>query len=189
MKGDPCDVHGCSRITRYGVLCETHKEYRRLGQELTPIREWTNPTFRDGAGRKRCRSCLEFLDPGHFTARTSEKDGLHRYCRPCQKYKLLWTQYRLSQDEVNRRLEEQGHGCAICETPIAFQGDNLFTVDHDHACCDSHKSCGECVRALLCHLCNQALGSMRDDPSRLRAAAEYLERWAARLRQSQRERR
>lgn len=177
MKGDPCEVHGCSRITRYGVLCETHKEYCRLGQELTPIREWTRPSFRDELGRKRCRSCVEFKTPDSFTTRSSEPDGLHRYCRPCQKYKLLWTQYRLSREDVDQRLEDQRYRCPICGRGISFSGDNLFHVDHDHSCCSSYKSCGACVRDLLCNLCNYALGNMHDDPARLRAAAEYLERW------------
>jgi hypothetical protein len=37
-----------------------------------------------------------------------------------------------------------------------------------------------CVRALLRHNCNTALGLAAEDSARLRAAADYLERHAAR---------
>lgn len=39
-------------------------------------------------------------------------------------------------------------------------------IDHQ----DNH------VRELLCFTCNNGLGSFKDDPVRLRAAAEYIER-------------
>jgi hypothetical protein len=30
-------------------------------------------------------------------------------------------------------------------------------VDHDHACCQKkNRSCGKCIRGLLCHTCNIA---------------------------------
>jgi hypothetical protein len=47
-------------------------------------------------------------------------------------------------------------------------------VDHDHACCPSSKSCGKCVRGLLCSRCNVALGMCDDSPDRLRALLRYL---------------
>lgn len=45
-------------------------------------------------------------------------------------------------------------------------------MDHDHACCaDKNKSCGKCVRGLLCHNCNIALGHIE---RRLQLARSYL---------------
>ena len=48
-------------------------------------------------------------------------------------------------------------------------------VDHDHDCCPGQSSCGKCIRGLLCLTCNRALGLLKDDPMRVRAAADYLE--------------
>jgi hypothetical protein len=54
-------------------------------------------------------------------------------------------------------------GCAaaqlryVCHEP--FEDGQLIHVDHDHARCrGKNRSCGECVRGLLCHACNVALG-------------------------------
>lgn len=64
-------------------------------------------------------------------------------------------------------LARQGGKCAICGTDRPG-GRGTFHVDHDHAT-------GK-VRALLCNACNTGLGAFRDDPVRLRAAADYLDR-------------
>jgi hypothetical protein len=52
--------------------------------------------------------------------------------------------------------------CAICGATDELVG------DHDH-------STGA-PRGMLCRCCNLAIGNMRDNPDRLRAAADYLER-------------
>lgn len=52
----------------------------------------------------------------------------------------------------------------------------LLVVDHDHDCCPGAKSCGQCIRGLLCQYCNAALGMIANDPTTGRALADYLER-------------
>lgn len=71
-------------------------------------------------------------------------------------------------------LAGQGGVCAICGSADPFGKGRRFHVDHDHSCCPGQRSCGACVRGLLCGRCNPGLGAFDDDPDRLLAAAAYL---------------
>lgn len=71
-------------------------------------------------------------------------------------------------DQYDDMLSAQGGRCAICGTDDPGRGHPSFCVDHDHV--------SGAVRGLLCYGCNIALGHFADDPTRLRAAADYLER-------------
>jgi hypothetical protein len=57
-----------------------------------------------------------------------------------------------------------------CKTNSAAARKKFLHVDHDHACCPGPKSCGKCVRFLLCDKCNVGLGSFSDDPLRMAKA-------------------
>lgn len=71
--------------------------------------------------------------------------------------------YNLTQDQYDEMAKD---GCHICgAAKLAYKD---LHVDHDHNHCDSYKSCGLCVRGILCDACNQAVdkyerGLMRDD--------------------------
>lgn len=67
--------------------------------------------------------------------------------------------------------------------PICLRSGLPMNVDHDHACCPDadSKTCGKCVRGLLCRYCNFGLGRFDDDPDRLWRAIEYLLRARERL--------
>lgn len=73
--------------------------------------------------------------------------------------------------KIYQELFNKQHGvCAICKEPESNTTSTitaLLAVDHDHVT-------GQ-IRGLLCKGCNIALGSMKDSPERLRAAATYLE--------------
>ncbi len=68
----------------------------------------------------------------------------------------LKARYKMTPEEYDCRLKNQGGVCVICKNPPA-KGQRL-AVDHDHACCSGAKTCGKCIRGLLCHKCNRALG-------------------------------
>lgn len=71
-------------------------------------------------------------------------------------------------------LRAQGGRCAGCgtATPIGKR----FVLDHDHACCpvQGARSCGQCVRDVLCSNCNVGQGLLGENPAIHRAAAAYL---------------
>jgi|SRR5690349_2746341 len=60
--------------------------------------------------------------------------------------------YNRTVEWFDQTFKEQEGRCAICGREAAL------SVDHDHNCCPGEKSCGECVRGLLCTICNRDLG-------------------------------
>lgn len=68
-------------------------------------------------------------------------------------------------------LESQGGCCAICRQPEKLT--TRLHVDHDHRCCNTHKTCGMCVRGLLCANCNHKLSTL-EDVEWVEAANKYL---------------
>lgn len=84
--------------------------------------------------------------------------------------------YNLSWEQYEALLKKQDYKCAICLEPT-----DKFNVDHDHSCCPvnstlrkDRKTCGKCVRGLLCDGCNTALGRFKDSKELLQRAIDYL---------------
>ena len=69
-------------------------------------------------------------------------------------------------EDYDKMFQEQNGRCLICGSEQNGKKKN-FCVDHDH---ETGK-----VRGLLCHNCNVTVGLMKDSPSLLRQAADYLE--------------
>lgn len=87
-----------------------------------------------------------------------------------RRTRIEW-QYGLTPERYAEILARQGGRCAICGTDNPGR---WFDVDHDHACCPGQRSCGQCVRGLLCHGCNKGIGQFDDNPDLLLAAVMYL---------------
>jgi len=93
-----------------------------------------------------------------------------------RNHKLL--RLGITAEEFDQMLAAQGRACAMCHKSFA-DGDRIF-VDHDHACCPGQvkvtpKTCGKCIRGLLCFRCNTALGYVEKYGPLARA---YLDRVA-----------
>ena len=59
--------------------------------------------------------------------------------------------YGITEEQYNNLLIEQGNACAVCK--VEFTEALWPNVDHDHNCCPQTKSCGKCLRGLLCSNC------------------------------------
>lgn len=88
----------------------------------------------------------------------------------------LYGKHRLTVERRQELLESQEYVCPGCATDLRTLEPRERSVDHDHRCCPSARSCGRCVRGLLCKKCNLALGLANDSPKILRQLAAYLER-------------
>jgi len=136
--------------------------------------EW----WRDG--KRRCGTCKDYLDPALFgNSKGKPGDGLTFRCKACERNNALKRQYGITVDQYDSMLDAQGGVCVICQEPPTTK---RLAVDHDHACCpmEEHKTvtCGKCVRQLLCENCNRAIGLLQDNAARIRAAADYIDKWS-----------
>lgn len=186
-KGKPCSFPECGRKILAGGLCSTHYKQRNDGQELTPIYSTRGPSGacreRDEEGRKKCRSCKQWIHVDEFGTSAKSLDGLRAECRACrsakyqdqavnERWKRRMLYFNVSQERFEKMLAEQGGGCAICG--VMSPGARDWHIDHDHACCpEGGRSCGECVRGLLCGFCNTRLGTI-EAKDWVKSAQEYL---------------
>lgn len=134
-------------------------------------------SIRDGLGRKQCKTCMNWLPVDRFNKHHTTRDRLYIDCKECLlKRGNAQRQYRkhgLTEDELVGMFANQGDACAICSRGIALDG--KYAVDHDHGCCPtSERSCGNCVRGIVCPNCNTGLGMFQDSTTVLEQAIRYL---------------
>lgn len=171
-----CAVPGCPKPYYAKGLCMKHRERQRNGtplEAMVPVRPKIDNMERDDQGRKQCSGCRSWFSLDLFSTSRSARDGFNQRCRACCALQKLLTRYNLTFAAYTKLLAAQGGACAIC---CGNNDGRAFNVDHDHSCCPGDVSCGKCVRGLLCGLCNRGIGMLGDDATRLRAAADYLER-------------
>lgn len=171
-----CSVEWCERPARSAGLCSSHYVRRWKGQDLNVPFRVTEPRGlsleRNANGEKRCRVCRRWLPLSSFAKHPRTSDGLRAHCRSCGITLQRLYKYGLTAAEYDAMFEAQGRVCAICGTDDPGRS---FCIDHDHSCCPGDKSCGKCIRGIICDPCNTGLGRFRDSADLLRKAADYLE--------------
>lgn len=172
QKGLPCTYGGCESPRRYDQLCMGHYTQRRQGRSLTPLRKFTDPMARDASGDKCCRRCEQWLPEPSFSVNKARPDNLAAYCRRCEREKALIYSFGITLARYEEMLANQGGGCAICGGQT--KDGRAFFVDHDHSCCPGQRTCGKCIRGLLCGDCNLGIGYFDDNISRMTVAIAYL---------------
>ena len=126
------------------------------------------------ARSKAARDKRKARDPEGYKAARKEQYLKYAEKHPEKIKAGTMRRHRVTPEKYQRLLENQDHKCAICLRPDIGGGRGRFHIDHDHGCCPSAKSCGNCVRGLLCTYCNTGLGGLRDDPRLLMQAIPYF---------------
>lgn len=209
----PCAGPGCVNTINPALatsgLCRSHYKQHHLGKQLTPLRVATKDlgrpelcTVPDCGRRHKARGLCKTHNAQAMAGRpfsdvqprlapgpcSVDDCGSPRFANTyCTKHNAnriqRWYDYGLSPNEGAAMYARQQGACAGCGE--AYPLDALH-IDHDHSCC-ARKSCGACVRGLLCRACNLAAGHAQDNPDRLRSLAAYLELtqlWPKAVRQS-----
>lgn len=172
-----CSVPDCERPHKGLGYCRAHlRRVRTWGNPRpdVPIKDYNPSRFRDVQGRKLCRGCNGWKPEGEFS-RSSKPNGDGRIgkCQGCHALHRRALRFNMHPDDIRTLFASQADRCAICKSddPRA----RGWHIDHDHSCCpENGRSCGKCVRAILCGRCNVGLGMFGDDPTTLLAAANYL---------------
>lgn len=177
-----CSVAGCEREYRARGFCNAHYTAARKAGELELVLPRRKDDLcatcrerqRQHAGTSYCRPCASADQLRRYRADPERPNARKREDRKNnpEKYRAKYlARYGLTTEQFDLMVIAQGGGCAIC----GARGD--LHVDHDHACCPQKlRSCGNCVRGLLCMSCNNGLGRFRDDTVLLTGAATYLYR-------------
>lgn len=85
----------------------------------------------------------------------------------------LRRKYGITPEHYADLLEAQGGKCAGC---LSEPTNKRFAVDHDHSCCPGQKTCGQCIRGLLCGNCNTALGLLRESEETIARLLDYIKK-------------
>lgn len=126
--------------------------------------------------------CSEERAKGSSKCKNHRNEYMREYMRnrmdkEGRRNEYLLRQHKITSDQYESMLASQNGQCAICGTEPP-KGAHLH-VDHDHSCCSGKRSCGRCIRGLLCDPCNTGLARFRDNRDNLLKAVAYLD--AARI--------
>jgi len=166
-----CTVNGCNNKSRSSGLCQEHYAtwdlWRRRQDWYKPKKRIQQKCSIYGCGGKHHAKGLCRV---HYNAKeVLENPGRNR------KYHVLNT-YNITIERYNNISKNQNSKCAICGSNQS-ELRNKLSVDHDHKCCQGEKSCGKCIRGLICGNCNRGIGLFGDSVELLQAAINYLKQY------------
>lgn len=155
---------------------ETIESKRLKGRQRMQKWRSLNPEKAKQAGRKSAEVFRKKFPELHRNRVKAWRKVNKVYMKTFNR-KRGFTKYGITREDYDELLIKQGNACAICRRGDPAMGKEFFCIDHDHSCCSGNKSCGKCVRGLLCIPCNLGIGNLQDSISIIKLAAEYLERY------------
>jgi Recombination endonuclease VII len=139
-----------------------------------------------------CVRCKAEQEISCFGSDARYKDGTKTWCKSCERdaarrwrknnqetvrESKLKHKFNITSSQYKTILDKQNGLCGICgqeeTTKTAGKLRNL-AVDHDRSCCPGERSCGQCIRGLLCQACNTGIGKLGDSVLILQGAINYL---------------
>lgn len=142
-----CLFPSCGRASHTRGYCQAHYAQVYRGQELRPI-----------------------LRGVRLTCLISDCAAPYSYAGACDKHGQRMGKYGLSVIQLDMIF--RAAVCDACGESIASEA--AHHIDHDHSCCLSGKTCGSCIRGILCSGCNTAIGLLGESPARITAVAAYV---------------
>ena len=142
---------------------------------------------------RQCTKCQTLKEFSCFTPDKQKKDGLCSWCKTCRWEQVkawrknnpewvrnakLKTKFRITSEQYDAMLDKQSGKCAICRGNETITTNGIvkkLAVDHNRSCCPGNKSCGSCIRGLLCYACNNGIGIFRDSVDFMQSAITYLQ--------------
>lgn len=173
-----CEYDGCNLALYCRGLCAAHYTQRIVGRELGALASASRSpipcTARNDKGEKHCPGCRQWQPLEAYSVNNNRDDNLSEFCRTCRTANRARTTYGLTAEAYEGLLLDHGGGCFLCSRQNSRGTQKSLSIDHNHACCPGPRSCGECVRGLLCDDCNLAIGFLRDDVELVKRLVLYL---------------
>jgi hypothetical protein len=175
-KGHDMSVPGGRRAIGGCALCERIRDKERYIPHVRSKDRFC-PYGHDTSILVKIRSTphpkKQFCLRGHDTFVTGRDSGGR--CRACTRDAVLKRIYNITSVDYDKMLNEQNDRCAICGgTDTGMPNVDYFCIDHDHSCCSTDKTCGKCIRGLLCNVCNSLVGFSKENVGILLKTIEYL---------------
>ena len=133
-----------------------------------------------------CTKCSQEKPLDEFTKDKRCKNGRSHVCKVCTSKAMrvwqkehpdrisrgdldkVWYRHGISAETLSELFAKYDGKCWICLDSKAE------VVDHDHNCCSGNRTCGKCIRGVLCKSCNTGVGMFYDSPDKLMRAVSYL---------------
>lgn len=152
----------------YGCRCDVCREAKAIKRkEYQSSKSWEyHKTYLKRLKENEPEKYRAWLDRNNEIKKKAFRENPELY-----RWRTIFAKYKMTKAMYEGLLESQDGVCAICKNP---PNRNYLAVDHDHSCCPGTKSCGECIRGLLCGSCNSFLGRVDDNPETL---IRYLKKY------------